>query len=279
MEENLSSQGGLPSPHIVNPTSIHTCTIVMLHGRGSDGEEFAEEFLAESHLSDKTSLAEAFPGARWVFPSSKQLWSTAFEEHMPAWFEAHSLSDTTSRQDLQTAGIKDSVAYVQSILDDELAILEGRKEKLIMGGISQGGAIAMLTLLGRGGLTCGGAFVTNTWLPFAENIEQILPVSNGQAVTESAGEDDYDGFVQTLTSEFSGLGRSKDALPPIFFGHGVDDAYVDVSLGRQAREVLVKAGFSVDWREYSGAELEGHWYKVPEQMEDIKGFLDKLLGS
>ena len=249
----------------------------MLHGRGSDGEEFADEFLIESHLSDKSSLLDAFPGARWVFPSSKQLWSTAFEEDMPAWFEAYSPSDTTSRQDLQTAGTKDSVAYVQSILDEELMRLGGRKERLFLGGISQGGAIAMLTLFGRGALSCGAAFVTNTWLPFAENLERSLPVSKDQAVTESTGDDDYDGFVQTLTSEFPKRDKDSEELPPIFFGHGVDDAYVDVSLGRQARDVLINVGFSVDWREYSGADLEGHWFKVPEQMEDIKRFLDKLL--
>lgn len=251
----------------------------MLHGRGSDGEEFADEFLTESHLSDKTSLAEAFPGARWVFPSSKKLWSTAFEEDMHAWFEAHSLTDITSRQDLQIAGIKNSVACVQSILDDELARLGGRKEKLVISGISQGGAIAMLTLLGRGGLACGAAFVTNTWLPFAENIARILPTSEDQAVTDRVRDAEYGGFVQELISKSAKLDQSSEDLPPVFFGHGVDDAFVDVSLGRQARDVLIKAGFSVDWREYSGADLEGHWYKVPEQLEDIKGFLDTLFGS
>ena len=46
---------------------------------------------------------------------------------------------------------------------------------------------------------------------------------------------------------------------PVFLGYGVDDAYVDVELGRQARDVLVQAGMDVEWREYVGAEQEGYW--------------------
>jgi hypothetical protein len=33
-------------------------------------------------------LPSRFPGWRWVFPSSRILWSSTFREEMPAWFDA-----------------------------------------------------------------------------------------------------------------------------------------------------------------------------------------------
>jgi lysophospholipase-2 len=60
---------------------------------------------------------------------------------------------------------------------------------------------------------------------------------------------------------------------PISLGHGLDDAYVDIQLGRAARDALTKAGYCVEWKEYKGAEEEGHWLKEPEQVDDIASFL------
>jgi predicted esterase len=62
----------------------------------------------------------------------------------------------------------------------------------------------------------------------------------------------------------------------VFLGHGTDDAFVDVELGRQARGVLSRAGCIVEWKEYAGAEQEGHWLKAPEEMDDIAHFLQRI---
>jgi len=73
-----------------------------------------------------------------------------------------------------------------------------------------------------------------------------------------------------------------DGLPsfpkqtPVFIGHGSDDAYVDVELGRQAADVLRLGGWKVEWKEYVGAEVEGHWFKVPDEMDDIFSFLTRF---
>lgn len=96
-DQQPSLPHSFPDLHIIEPTSIHTHTAILLHGRGSDGPEFAEELLEESKLPGQPTLAQTFPAWRFVFPSSRQLWSTLFEEDMPAWFEAHSLTDITSR--------------------------------------------------------------------------------------------------------------------------------------------------------------------------------------
>ena len=277
------NDGHFGSVHIIEPISEHTHTAIMLHGRGSNGPEFAEE-LAETMAPGQKPLMDRFPDWRWVFPSSQELWSTAFEEMLPAWFEAHSLTDTSARADLQMEGIRQSVAYIQSILDQEAARLGGQARKVVIMGISQGGAIGMWTLLCQELLGKRlGAFVgASTWLPFAANIQRLLLQHDScEADNGSPKADPWDAFVADMLStgngpaSSSGTDRSARATP-IFLGHGVDDAVVDVELGREAQEVLANVGFQTEWKEYSGAELEGHWLKTPAQIDDIASFLMKV---
>ncbi len=267
--------------HIIEPSTAHTHTAIMLHGRGSNGPEFADE-LAETVAPGQTPLVQRFPGWRWVFPSSQELWSTAFEEMLPAWFEAHSLTDPTTREELQMGGIRESVDYLRGIIDQEVARLRGDHGKVVLMGISQGGAIGMLTLLSQGGLGKPlGAFVgTSTWLPFAANISRCLAKDeSGQEVGDKGPDSSNpsDAFVRGLVPSWD---RFAAARIPILLGHGVDDPVVEVELGRQARETLAGVGLEAEWREYSGAELDGHWFKAPEQIDDIAEFLARVtLGS
>ncbi len=272
--------------HVLEPESRHTHTAILLHERGSTGEEFAEELL-DSRPSDQQTLAQKLPGWRWVFPSSRELWSTSFEEEMPAWFEAHSLTDITARQDLQSAGIRESVRHLEAILSDEIERLGGMAEKVVLGGISQGGAIGMWTLLCRGGSARRlGAFVgASTWLPFAANLETLLgqdEVHDSEDREAGRESSEADAFVGSMMATLKGsLAHPHDSKPflstPVLLGHGVDDAYVDIELGRQAKRVLDRIGLAVEWKEYSGAEQEGHWLKVPEEVDDIASFLKQLL--
>src|SRR6202012_2600430 len=108
-----------PQPAIFEPTSRHTRTIVLLHGRGSTGREFADDLFAAELSARHESLRQRFPNYRWVFPSSREIWSTAFQENMPAWFEAHSLTEISARPELQVPGIEESVKYIRTILDEE----------------------------------------------------------------------------------------------------------------------------------------------------------------
>jgi predicted esterase len=262
--------------HIVKPKSEHTHTAVILHGRGSTVEEFAEEFL-ESTLSDGFSLSEKLPGCRWVFPSSQDLWSTMFQENMPAWFEAHSLTDINARQDLQVRGIRDSVDHITVIVNEEIRRLDGDPQKLLLGGISQGGAVALWTLLCQKDSTMrpGAVMVASTWLPFATNIERTFAAQSWPSETQGT---EFDRFVEQMIAvkTFPGTTEVSHRLPPVFIGHSVDDAYVDVELGRQAARILAQVGLPLEWKEYSAAEEEGHWFKIPDEMDDIYEFLGRI---
>ncbi|KAJ2982995.1 hypothetical protein NQ176_g1013 [Zarea fungicola] len=283
MHEEASSRVR-PALHIIEPQLAHTHTAILLHGRGSTGPEFAEELFA-TQLSDNSSLTTKLPGWRWVFPSSTELWSTTFQERMPAWFEAQSLTDLTLGQDLQIPGIMDSCEYIHGVIEDELNVLDGKTSNLLFGGISQGGAVAMWMLLCRGTESRVGAFfAASTWLPFAQNIKNVVISRDNEDPGEAgrAGQDaasiEYDTFIRQAMGD-SAAEQCKNPVRSsvkVFLGHGLDDAYVDVELGRQARQVLSAAGFGVEWKEYSGAEEEGHWLQEPNEMDDIHQFMRNL---
>lgn len=263
--------------HIEQPTSQHTHTAILLHGRGSHGPEFAEELFEESKLSDGTSLTERFPGWRWVIPSSPLVWSTTFQEELASWFDARSLTDITEQQGLQKKGIQESVKYITGILDEEIEKLGGDSERVVLGGMSQGGAVAMWTLLCQP-RRLGAFFATSTWLPFAADIDRLLnkAPSRVEEIAAVARANEGKEFVESMIGPlFSDL-RVPSLSTPVFMGHGTDDGVVDCELGRQARRTLKQIGFSVEAKEHAGAEQEGHWLKVPEEVDDISELLDRV---
>jgi predicted esterase len=196
---------------------------------------------------------------------------------MPAWFEAASTWDSQGRQDKQMQGVTESAHYVSGILEDEIRMLGGKAEKLVLGGISQGGAVGLWTLLRQPEHRMLGAFVAaSTWLPSATALEELL---SSQDTT--SGLCDQKAEVTDIMAKLrrSRLGRRTLLHTPVFLGHGTDDAYIDIELGRQTKSLLSKIGLQVDWKEYSGAEDEGHWFKVPDEMDDIYHFLKRVTSA
>lgn len=56
--------------YTITPRDDHSHTVVMLHGRGSTGQEYAEELL-ESTLPGQPTIVDRLPTWKFVFPSSK----------------------------------------------------------------------------------------------------------------------------------------------------------------------------------------------------------------
>ncbi|KIW70475.1 hypothetical protein PV04_02742 [Phialophora macrospora] len=52
--------------------------------------------------------------------------------------------------------------------------------------------------------------------------------------------------------------------------HGAEDPKIKCSLGKEAADTLQMLGMDVTWRCYP--EL-GHWYKIPEEIDDIAEYL------
>lgn len=267
-----------PALHVVSPKhgNAHTHTAIMLHGRASDGEEFAED-LFEMKLSDKSGddLQSRFPSWRWVFPTSQSLWSSVFKEDFSQWFDIYSLTDVDAQQEVQMEGIRQSIEFLRGLVEDEVRGLKGAREKLFICGISMGGAIGLLTLLSQNMTTSrvGGFVGLSCWLPFAEAIKGHFEARKGTEVAKVSPEEA--DALKFITKIFDGAETSREISTriPVFLGHGTDDAYVDVSLGRKVKDALELIGFVPEWREYTGAEQEGHWIKEHEELVDIAAFL------
>jgi lysophospholipase-2 len=225
---------GFPSPHVIPPLALHTYTIILLHGRGSNGPEFAEELL-QSCTSKGLSLPEELPGWKWVFPTSQTRFSTIFQEDISEWFDIYSLTDPALREELQTEGLQQSVAFIRQLIDEEVSAVGGDALRVVLGGISQGCATAVRALFSSRKL---GAFVGFCgWMPSPSN-----------------------------TPDTCG---SKDTA--VFLSHSTDDGVVDFKLGLQLRNTLrQQLGMNVTWRVYKDG---GHWIKEPEGFDDLADFL------
>jgi len=108
------------------------CCMIWLHGLGADGYDLAP-------------LAEELRGAwaddvRFVFPHAPRRPVTVNGGYtMPAWYD---IVHNDIHRDLDSAGIHQSQAQIQSVIDEQRA--QGMK-RIILAGFSQGGAMAIYT--------------------------------------------------------------------------------------------------------------------------------------
>ena len=273
-----------PELHIQAPRSEHTHTAILLHGRGSDGPEFAEE-LFSSVTSQEQNLPESLPNFRWVFPSSGDRWSARFQEDMPSWFDAYSLEDIGAKQELQIDGLRESVLYMLELLDREIELVGGDPRHVYLGGISQGMATALWTLFcapGRFQGPLGGFLGFCGWLPYAGQAEDLIKgFSNnpGGLDVPSKQRQASHVFLDVIAGpDTPRINENTDLSvlsTKIFLSHGSDDDWVPVELGRQAARVLQGLNLRTECHEFTGAEGDGHWIAEPEGFDQIVTFLQK----
>ncbi|KAM0350590.1 hypothetical protein ACHAPU_003074 [Fusarium lateritium] len=284
-----SSQGVMP--FIIEPSSSHTHSIILLHGLGSNGEKFGRELIEAGICSDGKSLPDMLPGARFIFPTSKRRRSSAFNRSMlTQWFDIALLKDPSYRSHTQFQGLEESSREIFHLIDEERSKVSGKN--IILGGISQGCAMSLLCLLALE-FPLGGYIGMSGWLPFATQLEEIAndddndeaqfsgeenPFVSSDSESDScdASAKVYEYARELLSLECTECPEALLALStPIFLGHGKEDEKVVPSLGDQACRVLRSVGFEVEWESYEGL---GHWYKVPDQIDDIAKFISKKVG-
>lgn len=273
-----------PEPHMQAPRSEHTHSAILLHGRGSDGPEFAEELFSYVTSQGK-NLSESLPNFRWVFPTSGERWSARFQEDMPSWFDAYSLEDIGAKQELQVDGLRESVLYMIDLLDREIQLVGGDPRRVYIGGISQGMATALWTLFcapGRFQGPLGGFLGFCGWLPYAGQAEDLI-----KGFSSNSAGSDVPGKQRQASQMFLNVIASPDTPPvnesidlsvlstKVFLSHGSDDNWVPVELGRQAARVLQGLNLRTECHEFTGADGDGHWIAEPEGFDQIVTFIQK----
>lgn len=119
-----------------NPTSdpAHGAAFIFLHGLGDSAEgleDIADQFQQNSKL----------PWLHWIFPNAKE----NRDVRATAWYRPTKLSDRPELQEPEDEdGMLESVAYVESLID--ACVSKGiPPQRIVLGGFSQGCAMALLT--------------------------------------------------------------------------------------------------------------------------------------
>jgi predicted esterase len=114
--------------------------------------------------------------------------------------------------------------------------------RIILGGFSQGGAMALFS-----GITCpqklGGIVGLSSYLLLHTKVDEFIPKDN----------------------------PNKDT--PIFIGHGDSDPLVKYEWGQKTAQFLKERGFKVDFRTYKDLVHSAD----PEEIDDVEKFIKDCL--
>ncbi|KAI8622724.1 Phospholipase/carboxylesterase/thioesterase [Chytriomyces sp. MP71] len=216
---------------VVNATKKHSATVIFLHGLGDSGHGWSDV---------GRMLAPMFPHVKFVFPNAPTIPITLNGGYrMPGWYDIVSLDPNTRKED--ESGMLKTVEYVRSLIDQEVS--EGIKSKrIVLGGFSQGSAMALLTSL-KTDVKLGGIVGLSGYLPMVDKTET-------------------EGFV-----------NSANQWTPYFMGHGDSDEVVAFQWGRKSADKLKELGRQVTFKTYKGM---GH-SSCQQEMGDLAKFLGETL--
>jgi len=182
---------------------------------------------------------EGAPGIRFVFPHAPmQPVSINNGYVMRAWYDVRWGDLEGGSKEPDEKGVRASQAAIGELIAREV----GRGSaagNIVLAGFSQGGAIALQTGL-RYPQTLGGVMALSTYLPLAES--------------------------------FANEASAQNRRTPIFMAHGTQDAVIQPAMGARSRDVLVKAGYDVEWHEYPMPHSV-----CLEEIADIGRWLTKIL--
>lgn len=183
--------------------------VIWLHGLGADGNDFVPIL--------PQLVRREWPPLRFVFPHAP-IRPITVNGGMPmrAWYDIVSL-DFRSRAD--ASGVAESVAQVEALIAREQARGTPR-ERILLAGFSQGGAITLSTGL-RQQSPLAGLVALSTYLPEVD----------AAAAQLAAG----------ATAQ------------PVFMAHGSGDPVIPVQVAEHSLQVLRQLGFGVEWHRYAMA--------------------------
>ena len=191
---------------VLDSSSPPTFAVIWLHGLGADGHDFVP-LVPELRLPESLAI-------RFVFPHARLRPVTINNGYvMRAWYDIKALAIDGVEDE---AGIRESEnelrRYIREQHDAGIAT-----SRIVIAGFSQGGAIALHTVL-RYPQRLAGVLALSTYLPLRN----------------------------TLPSEASRA--NKDV--PILMCHGSRDPIVPIELGELSRDALRAQGHDVRWKTY-----------------------------
>lgn len=174
----------------------HTHTIILLHGRGSNGDRLGHVFI------EATGIAKRFPTTKFIFPTATKRRPIVLKQiPINQWFDNYTLEGPNTRTDLQLDGLEKSSEFLRKLIEEEAALLSNnlaigdRYSRVVIGRLSEGCAASVFCLLGGSPSAekkpFGGVIVffyhqqhdlflgMSGWLPFEREIAGLLKIDEG----------------------------------------------------------------------------------------------------
>ncbi|KAF2024603.1 alpha/beta-hydrolase [Setomelanomma holmii] len=210
-------------PLVVPPLHDHKTTMIILHGRGSSAEKFAEPLLThvvspggtvpaastESPADDSPtpikSFQEHLPNTEFIFPTAPLRRAVVFKRSLThQWFDNWSLVEPELKQHLQAQGLRETSVYLHDLLKDEIKIV-GASNVVLMG-LSQGCAASIVAMLLWKGERIGALVGMCGYVPFRKGMyESVEDASSGDTDSLVGSDDDQEDMFERDDEE-SGSG-------------------------------------------------------------------------
>jgi len=181
-----------PDPLITPPLKEHKETWIILHGRGSNAQKFGSELLS-TQIPGHGSLPQAFPHAKFIFPTASTRRATIYKrKEIHQWFDNWHLDAPTEREELQIDGLRETSIFLHDLLKAEIAVVGAKN--VVLGGLSQGCAAALVSMLLWEAEPLAAMFGMCGWLPFRKRMQDIVESATGTG--DGAEDDDDDPFTK-----------------------------------------------------------------------------------
>ena len=231
--DDARAMASYPAPIVVEPRGGDAnAAMILLHGLGDTGRGWAG--------AARQIPTPAGAHVRWVFPTAKTMPVTLNGGmRMTAWFDLNALDERSIVDD--RGEIDASVEYLNALVREQMD--KGiPSEKIMIGGFSQGGAIALTAAL-RSEVKLAGCVAMSTYLPLRADYP-----------------DRFGAHAKSLK---------------IFQAHGTSDMVLQYSYGKMSAELMQTAGVDVDFKTYNGMAHSA----CAEEFDDVADFLKARLAG
>jgi phospholipase/carboxylesterase len=218
----------MDAPIEIETSASPTACMIWLHGLGADGHDF-EGLIPQLRLPPSLALRFVFPHApfRPVTINGGAV--------MRAWYD---IAMNDGGLDQNMGHVQESTEFLSGLIQQQLQ--RGMEpERILLGGFSQGGAIAM-----------------HTGLTYPQRLAGILslsaPLPDARRLMDSIHEKNID--------------------LPIFVAHGKDDPLIPFSSAQAVYDQLKNQDMNVEWHSYP----MGHAV-IPEEIVDVARWLTQVL--
>lgn len=214
-----------------------TAAIIFVHGLGDSGEGWSWF----PQLVQRSNLIKNHEEINFVFPHAPNMPITANGGYvMPGWFDIYEFGNVNAKQDI--AGFLKSVNVLKSLIKEQTD-KKIPAERIIIGGFSQGAAVALATA-SLIDIKLGGVIGLSGFCPIKSTIEKDFKPINFNT--------------------------------PVFQGHGTSDPIISFQWAQETSEFYKKLGF----KDYTFKSYPGVAHSADErELADVQTFINKILNQ